>query len=325
MTRSIVAAALALLLAAPVAAATTPGRNGSIVLGGNTDYKYPSANTSFVMEVDPKTGRVSQHDLCHPGLVLERDCRWLSGMAVSPSGEQVAAYTMVQDSISGEVVRRGMLRLIDRRDWSVRVVALSCSWCVGPWSTDLSWYPNGSALVASPQPLRSGTLAPSVLGIFGLALDGADQGRIASAGTSAPAWSAQGRLAFIRDGNLYTARPGEAERRLTWRGAATPVWSPHGTWIAFTRCGPERGCDVHVVARDGGGARRLVRDGYDPAWSPDGRYIAFLRATPPNAVEPGPSLFRLDRRTGRVRRMTRELVTGYETVGRPQWTTPLPR
>ena len=52
-----------------------------------------------------------------------------------------------------------------------------------------------------------------------------------------------------------------------------PAWSPDGRRIAFVRGG-----ELHVVAADGRGDRRLTRGGAaasSPAWSPDGRTIAF--------------------------------------------------
>ena len=58
----------------------------------------------------------------------------------------------------------------------------------------------------------------------------------------------------------------------------TPVWSPRGDLIAFTR---QHGGDFYigVMKPDGSEERMLVRD-YDveaPTWAPNGRVLAFFR------------------------------------------------
>jgi hypothetical protein len=320
---------VALLLAAPVVHAVAPARNGPIVMGANTDNKYPSGNDANLIEVDPKTGRVRTRTICKGVAVPDRRCRWMSDLVVSPSGAEAAAYTTGFEASAGEARQVDTLRWMDRRDGSVRVVAVSCSECSGLWFPQLSWYPDGSALAVSSPPDPNAMLPPT-WGIHRLALNGVEQEQVVSSGSSGPAWSAQGTLAFVRDGDLFTVRPGQDEHRLTWRGASTPAWSPRGTQIAFTRCAAPLDCDVYVVSRAGGTARRVERNASEPAWSPDGRYIAFLRDTTPKGPRggdpwPAPSLFRLDRRTGKVERLTPELVAPNGSLTQPQWTTPLPR
>ena len=95
-----------------------------------------------------------------------------------------------------------------------------------------------------------------------------------------PTWSPDGRrLAFSseRDGNgeiyVLNAVDGSGLRRLTRHPAEDrdPAWSPDGRRIAFIRGG-----QVHVMAADGTGVRRLTASGFhlQPAWSPDGRTLA---------------------------------------------------
>jgi hypothetical protein len=99
-----------------------------------------------------------------------------------------------------------------------------------------------------------------------------------------PAWSAQGRIAFVRHtsrgDDVYVADPATgALARLTRSRAeeAAPTWAPDGARIAFTR---RRGdaTDLYVMDADGHRVRRLTRGERvaGPAWSPDGRRIAFV-------------------------------------------------
>jgi len=64
-------------------------------------------------------------------------------------------------------------------------------------------------------------------------------------------------------------------------GYATPVWSPNGSWIAYTRRTGAQSA-VHIVRADGSESRALTTPGKDvldlhPAWSSDGRRLAFAR------------------------------------------------
>ena len=91
---------------------------------------------------------------------------------------------------------------------------------------------------------------------------------------SAPDWAARGRrIAFVRSGNLFTARAdGRGVRRLTRAGGRAPSFSPSGRSIAFARRG-----GIYVMPARGGRARRVVRclRCAEPAFSPDGRRIVY--------------------------------------------------
>jgi Tol biopolymer transport system component len=136
-------------------------------------------------------------------------------------------------------------------------------------------------------------------------------------------WSSDGRLAYIQDGNLFVVRPGKPARRLTWRGAGDPSWSPHGKRIAFTRRG-----QLYAMPSKGGRASRLTgRGGERPAWSPDGLKIAFLRAPPKTDTL---FLYVLDLKRARVRRLSDEELERRPSgayfsgiVSSPEW-QPLP-
>jgi Lysyl oxidase/WD40-like Beta Propeller Repeat len=79
-----------------------------------------------------------------------------------------------------------------------------------------------------------------------------------------------------RNGDLYVG-----ERAITDTAAVDtePDWSPDRRRIAFVRQEPgARGTSLYVIRREGGGLRRLTRDGRVvamPAWRGDGRQIAF--------------------------------------------------
>lgn len=107
---------------------------------------------------------------------------------------------------------------------------------------------------------------------------------VALLGSMAPAAATfagrNGRLAFSREGSIYTANPdGSGVVRLTSTGDDfSPVWSPDGRSIAFVRggCGPS---SMWVMKADGTGATQVSdvgRGAVQPAlWSPDGRSIAY--------------------------------------------------
>jgi TolB protein len=75
---------------------------------------------------------------------------------------------------------------------------------------------------------------------------------------------------------IFALGPDGVERQLTTLdgGGASPIWSPDGALIAFSRSR-----DIYVMERDGSDVR-LVADtgGSDtiPDWSPDGQRIVFL-------------------------------------------------
>ena len=62
---------------------------------------------------------------------------------------------------------------------------------------------------------------------------------------------------------------------------STPVWSPRGDLIAFTKR-VHGGFAIGVIRPDGSG-ERILTEGYHnegPSWSPNGRVIMFFRESP---------------------------------------------
>lgn len=97
---------------------------------------------------------------------------------------------------------------------------------------------------------------------------------------------------------------------------STPVWSPRGDYIAFTK---QQGGKFYigVIQTDGRGERLLTEAYLDegPAWSPNGRVIIFFRESRPGA---GPKLFSVDL-TGRNLRQ----VQTPGDASDPAWSPPL--
>ncbi len=73
---------------------------------------------------------------------------------------------------------------------------------------------------------------------------------------------------------------------------STPVWSPRGDYIAFTK--QSRGqFGIGVMKPDGSG-ERLLTEGFHnegPTWAPNGRVLMFFRDPGGNA---GPALYTVD-------------------------------
>jgi TolB protein len=117
---------------------------------------------------------------------------------------------------------------------------------------------------------------------------------------TAPSFSPDGsRICFESDRGgrqqIYVmgANGGPAQRISFSDGAySTPVWSPRGDYIAFTKQAQGRFA-IGIMKPDGSGERTLT-DGYHnegPTFSPNGRVVMFFRDPGGSA---GPSLFTVD-------------------------------
>ena len=135
-----------------------------------------------------------------------------------------------------------------------------------------------------------GCLLVATIGISGCALARDEAGPVrsteaAGAPTVAPARSTPmpmaqlGKLAFIRDGDLWVKDlPEGQERRLTEDGRnSEPRWSPSGEWLAFAKEAGSDGLQTWLVRSSGGKARLAGRATTGRAyWSPVSDRFAYV-------------------------------------------------
>jgi len=110
---------------------------------------------------------------------------------------------------------------------------------------------------------------------------------------------------------------GRNPKRISFgRGSyATPVWSPRGDYIAFTKF--TRGRFYIGLMRPNGSEERLIAEGYlaeGPTWAPGGRVLSFFRQIPVTDETSKTRLFVIDI-TGNIER---ELETP-EDASDPSW------
>ena len=141
----------------------------------------------------------------------------------------------------------------------------------GATADDPAWHPDGRAIAVE----RRGEieLVPA---------DGGGRSHLVERGAQ-PAWTTDGRLAFVRDGDLWL-RSANGEESLLLVDASQPAWSPDGERIAAARL---RG--IAMLDLDSGATSQLTDQAGDdaPAWEPSGVNIAFVRRGAIWAVEAG--------------------------------------
>ncbi len=136
---------------------------------------------------------------------------------------------------------------------------------------------------------------------------------------ASPSWSPGGsKLVFTSDRTgtpqLYTiSRDGTDLEQLTFEGSwnDSPDWSPLGDAIVFVSRIEGR-MEIALVRPETGEWTQLTKGGLceNPKWAPDGRHVVFSRG-----YRGARSLFVLDVRSGRVRRLTPPGTDSYN----PAW------
>jgi TolB protein len=91
--------------------------------------------------------------------------------------------------------------------------------------------------------------------------DGSDPQRVANGPFGSPAWSADGRLAYLASRFGTTVIVGSTRTKLPFDRVVSLAWSPDGTrFVVTARPSPTTPYDVYTVATDGTGLRRLTHD-----------------------------------------------------------------
>lgn len=133
-----------------------------------------------------------------------------------------------------------------------------------------------------PEPTRGVTRvgAAAVVGLLAALLP-------AAAHATSP--GANGRIAFVANGDVWTINPNGSDLAQVTSGPSvdgSPAWSPDGTTIAFSRhaaptdADPAPQSDIWLV-RPGSPATRFTStttSEFAPAWAPDGR-LSFVRTS----------------------------------------------
>jgi TolB protein len=88
---------------------------------------------------------------------------------------------------------------------------------------------------------------------------------------------------------------GSGQRRISFGEGrySTPVWSPRGDLIAFTK--QTSGSFLIGVMRSDGSGERILTEGFHnegPTWAPNGRVLMFFRES--RGAGGGPKLFSID-------------------------------
>jgi Tol biopolymer transport system component len=94
------------------------------------------------------------------------------------------------------------------------------------------------------------------------------------------------RIAFVRDGDVYTMQPdGSPVQRLTALPAGSTAafvsWSPDARRLVFTVFPPDEPGETWIMHADGTGLHKLLNDpvvdDLTPSFAPDGRHVIFVR------------------------------------------------
>lgn len=277
--------------------ATFPGRDGVLML-------QPSAGSGIVF-VDPR-GR-GERRICTSGLA----CGGAGRPVWSPDGERIAFAS--QGSLSVIYPDGSCLRCARAND-DFFLNNASAGAVLGA----VEFMPDGQTVTFATRP-SGDTAAQRAPILAAIGEDAIGYRPVRRADVVAHAWAADGSAALIepvRHGSrvqddlfISTAH---GVRRLTYRGADQPSWSPNSRQLAFVRHG-----HIFLLGVNGRHLTRLTSRGKSsPAWAPDGRSIAFLSDGP----SWGGALYIIGSRGQRLRRVAR--VSGLSVDWQPLTTVP---
>ncbi len=217
------------------------------------------------------------------------------GVALSPSGEQIAAAVGDPSGTTStiwvyDLRRRTFSRLTSTGDYSFRP----------------AWTPDGRRLFFSSDHGSSSGLRQ----LFSVPVDGSDTLRLVLARArhvQEVSWPAAGHDFAFREGyddgrtrrDIFAAAKGDTSARplvTTRADERNPAVSPDGHWLAYTSDASGRD-EVYLTPFPDGGARIQVSNagGTSPIWARDGRQLFYLdgqsivMATPMDERKPNPA------------------------------------
>jgi hypothetical protein len=178
-----------------------------------------------------------------------------------------------------------------------------------------SWSPDGAS-IAFVRSIGS----PFESGVAVMSADGSGVRWLAPGG-DAPSWSITNRIAFGKDGFIWTVNPdGSGLLRVTSTGGdEMPHWSRDGSKLAFLHVTPSVGTnhdndfDVVTTRADGTDRRTLVTLAINEnlSWSPDGAYVLYDRRDVSDPSQPKCALYKVPAAGGASVNLTPDRGTGY--------------
>jgi hypothetical protein len=266
-TRAALVSLALVLVLAPPAMATFPGRNGLLAVAADTDS---SSDTIWVGRVDG-WGMRALPSPCPPGPPNPAwDTCSVDAPAWSPDGTRLAF---------------GSHRGTEDQLWIVNADGSDLHQVPGANGFRPAWSPDGQRLVFSVEAWDKQEC--HFRDLYTVNAEGSGLALLTRRGDNAD-WSVDGEIVFERlrehwtsgDGaecypltSIAVMRPGEKPRPVA--SGAGPHWAPGGRTIAYLSRG---GLRRKRLGTDGPGRVLRTPGGYELAWSPDGRFIVFRRS-----------------------------------------------